>query len=274
MIRLTDKEFNDIVAYIKGNYGINLTNKRQLIESRMQSILLGKGIDNFSDYFDLIKQNKSDEITAMLNKLTTNHTYFYREPAHFNFLKNTILPMQEKTNARRDIRIWSAGCSSGEEAYTAIMTMMDYFGLKRAGWDFRILATDISLKAMEAAKHGLYGTESLKDIPKTWEQRYFIKRGENLFELKEEVRNQVFFKRLNLMEPFSFQQPFDLIFCRNVMIYFDQPTKNALINKFYDVLKPGGYLFIGHSETVQRDTSKFLYIEPSVYQKGSVSICR
>lgn len=274
MIRLTDKEFNDIVAYIKGNYGINLTNKRQLIESRMQSVLLGKGIDNFSDYFDLIKQNKADEITAMLNKLTTNHTYFYREPAHFHFLKNTILPMQEKTNARRDIRIWSAGCSSGEEAYTAIMTMMDYFGLKRAGWDFRILATDISLKAMEAAKHGLYGTESLKDIPKAWEQRYFIKRGENLFELKEEVKNQVLFKRLNLMEPFSFQQPFDLIFCRNVMIYFDQPTKNALINKFYDVLKPGGYLFIGHSETVQRDTSKFLYIEPSVYQKGSVSICR
>ncbi|MBW7573385.1 CheR family methyltransferase [Caproiciproducens faecalis] len=268
MIRLTDKEFMDIVTYIKSNYGINLTNKRQLIESRMQTVLVEKGFKSFTDYFELVKQNKSDEITAMLNKLTTNHTYFYREPAHFEFLKNTILPRQEKINSRRDIRIWSAGCSSGEEAYTAIMTMMDYFGLKRTSWDFRILATDISLKAMEAATHGLYGAESLKDIPKVWEQRYFINRGENLFELKEEVRNQVFFKRLNLMEPFSFRQQFDLIFCRNVMIYFDQPTKNALINKFYEVLKPGGYLFIGHSETVQRDTSKFLYVEPSVYQKG------
>jgi len=270
MIRLTDKEFTDIVTYIKSNYGINLTHKRQLIESRMQSVLISKGFNSFTEYFDLVKQNKSDEITAMLNKLTTNHTYFYREPAHFEFLKNTILPLQERTNSRRDIRIWSAGCSSGEEAYTAIMTMMDYFGLKRTSWDYRILATDISLKAMEAAKNGLYGVESLKDIPKVWEQKYFVNQGENLFELKEDVRSQVFFKRMNLMEPFSFRQPFDLIFCRNVMIYFDQPTKNALINKFYDVLKPGGYLFIGHSETVQRDTSKFLYVEPSIYQKGSV----
>ena len=158
--------------------------------------------------------------------------------------------------------------ASWEEAYTTIMTMMEYFGLKRTSWDYRILATDISLKAMEAAKNGLYGAESLKELPKTWEMRYFNKQGNDYYELKDEVRNQVIFKRLNLMEPFPYQKPFDLIFCRNVMIYFDQPTKNALINKFYDALKPGGYLFIGHSETVQRDTSEFIYVEPSIYRKG------
>lgn len=268
MIRLTDPEFNDIVNFVKNNYGINLAKKKQLIESRMQSVLMEKGFTNFTDYFELIKQHNSTEITAMLNKLTTNHTYFLREPAHFDFLKNTILPAQEKTNRQKDIRIWSAGCSSGEEAYTTIMVMMDYFGLQKSSWDYRILATDISLKAMNAAKNGLYSTESLKNVPQAWEKKYFTSKQNDLFELNKEVREQVTFRPLNLMENFTFKQPFDLIFCRNVMIYFDQPTKNALINKFYDVLKPGGYLFIGHSETVQRDSSQFLYIEPSVYQKG------
>lgn len=268
MIRLTDREFNDIVYYVKSNYGINLTQKRQLIESRMQSVLMERGFTNFTDYFELIKQNNSAEITAMLNKLTTNHTYFLREPAHFDFLKNVILPSQEKTNTQKDLRIWSAGCSSGEEAYTTIMVMMDYFGLQKSSWDYRILATDISLKAMEAAKNGLYSADSLKNVPQGWGKRYFTGKPNDIYELKEEVREQVTFRPLNLMEKFSFKQPFDLIFCRNVMIYFDQPTKNALINKFYDVLKPGGYLFIGHSETVQRDSSKFLYVQPSVYQKG------
>ena len=203
----------------------------------------------------------------MLNKLTTNHTYFLREEAHFNFLKNVILPEQEKTNRMKNIRIWSAGCSSGEEAFTTIMVMMDYFGLRRSEWDYRILATDISEKVMQEARVGLYGKDSLKNVPETWLRRYFTKQGNDHYVLSEEVRKQVIFKRFNLMDPFLFQ-PFDLIFCRNVMIYFDQATRNALINKFYDVLKPGGYLFIGHSETIQRDSSKFVYIEPSVYQKG------
>lgn len=268
MIRLTDKEFNDIVVYIKDNYGINLINKRQLIEARMFSVLSEKGLTNFTDYFALIKQNNSAEVTAMLNKLTTNHTYFLREPAHFDFLKNTILPVQEQSNRQKDIRIWSAGCSSGEEAYTTIMVIMDYFGMKKSSWDYRILATDISEKVMQEAQIGLYGRESLKNIPSLWEKKYFTQQGSDHFVLSEEVRKQVQFRRLNLMEPFVFKQPFDLILCRNVMIYFDQPTRNTLINKFYDVLKPGGYLFIGHSETVQRESSKFLYVEPSIYQKG------
>lgn len=268
MIRLTDREFNDIVAYVKGNYGINLINKRQLIEARMYSVLAEKGISNFTDYFSLIRQNNSQEITAMLNKLTTNHTYFLREPAHFDFLTKVILPEQERVNRQKNFRIWSAGCSSGEEAFTTIMVMMDYFGLRKSEWDFRILATDISEKVMQEAHVGLYGKESLKNVPESWLRRYFTKQGDEHYVLNEEVKKQVAFKRFNLMDPFLFRPPFDLIFCRNVMIYFDQQTRNTLINKFYDALKPGGYLFIGHSETIQRESSKFLYIEPSVYRKG------
>lgn len=268
MIRLTDTEFQEIVSYIKNNYGINLINKRQLIEARMFSALTEKGLNNFTDYFALIKQNNSAEITTLLNRLTTNHTYFMREQAHFDFFKRTILPMHEKTNRQKNIRIWSAGCSSGEEAFTTIMVMMDYFGMRAKEWDCRILATDISEKVMQAAQTGVYTADSLKNVPADWTRKYFTTQDSEHFLLHPEVRNQVIFKKFNLMEPFVYRAPFDLIFCRNVMIYFDQPTRNKLIQKFYDVLKPGGYLFIGHSETIPRDSSPFCYVEPSVYQKG------
>ncbi|WP_101697650.1 CheR family methyltransferase [Clostridium minihomine] len=269
MIRLTDQEFQNIVSYIKNNYGINLANKRQLIEARMYSVLVEKGLKNFSEYLTLIQQpNNSEEITQMLNKLTTNHTYFMREPAHFEFIKTKFLPAQERFNRRRSIRIWSAGCSSGEEAYTTSMVLKDYFSVGRPGWDFRILATDISEKAMSAGKNATYSAEALKNVPPSWLTRYFMKQGTDQYRINDDVRRHVTFQKLNLMLPFPPMQPFDLIFCRNVMIYFDQEDRNKLINKYYEMLNPGGYLLIGHSETIQRDSSKFIYLEPSVYQKG------
>ncbi len=267
MIRLTDREFHDIVTFVRDRYGINLVNKRQLIEARLYSVLSEKGLSSFSDYFRIIQGNESTEIVTLLNKLTTNHTYFMREPAHFEFLKQTILPYHDKHNTQKCIRIWSAGCSSGEEAFTAEMYIQDYFGPQEALWDTRILASDISLKAMEAAKTMLYTEELLKDVPHAWKRRYFIKQKDGRYALSNEVRDKVLFRRFNLMDRFFFPQPFDLIFCRNVMIYFDQPTKNMLVNKFYDVLKPGGYLFIGHSETIQREASKFQYVQPAIYRK-------
>lgn len=266
MINLTDKEFNELVSYIKGNYGINLSKKRLLIEARMYSVLTKKNLTSFTEYINLIKKNPA-ELNTMLNKLTTNHTYFMREPEHFDFLKEQILPQQEKTNKQKSMHIWSAGCSTGEEAYTAIMVMKDYFKLDK-GWDYRILATDISTRVLQRAQIGVYPPESIKEIPAQWKSRYFKQTGEQEYALSDEIKKEVIFQELNLMSPFPFKRRFDLIFCRNVMIYFDQPTKNELIRKFYDILKPGGYLFIGHSETVQRDTVGFKYIKPSIYQKG------
>lgn len=268
MIRLTDSEFQEIVAYVKSSYGINLANKRQLIEARMYSSLAEKGFSNFTDYFTLIKQKNPAETANLVNRLTTNHTYFMREQAHFDFLKKVILPLHAKTNRQKNIRIWSAGCSSGEEAFTTVMVMMDFFGLDAREWDFRILATDISEKAMHGAQAGVYADDDLKNIPADWVKKYFQRGDGASFVLRPEIKNQVIFKKFNLMDPFVFRAPFDLIFCRNVMIYFDQPTRNQLIRKFYDALKPGGYLFIGHSETIPRESSPFQYVEPSVYQKG------
>lgn len=268
MIKLTDAEFHEIVTFVKSNYGINLTNKRHLIEARMYSVLVERNLKSFSDYFKIVKDRNSREVLTMLNKLSTNHTYFLRESAHFDFLKNIILPELVRTNKNNEIRIWSAGCSSGEEAFTTVMVIHDFLGMNANKWDYRLLATDISSKVLEQAQNAIYNLENMKNIPPSWIKRYFIKVTDTTYTLSPSVKEQVIFKYFNLMESFPFHRPFDVIFCRNVMIYFDQETKNKLINKFYKALKPGGYLLIGHSETVQRDKTEFKYIQPSVYRKG------
>lgn len=266
MIQLTDREFQELVNFIRTNFGINLGKKRLLIEARLFSVLAEKNISSFTEYFNLIRSNP-EELDTMINRLTTNHTYFMREPRHFEFLKDRILPELTKNRADSALRVWSAGCSTGEEAYTAAMVMREWFG-PNSGWDYRLLATDISTRVLEAARLGVYSAESLRNLPREWLTRYFHVREGQVYVLSEEIKKEVIFRSLNLMEPFPFHKPFDLIFCRNVMIYFDQETKNRLIQKFYDSLKSGGYLLIGHSETVQRDVVPFRYLEPSIYQKG------
>jgi len=272
MISLSDQEFAEITAYMKNNYGIDLHKKRQLIESRMHSVLLKKGMTSFTDYFSLIKSNDSTEISQLINKLTTNHTYFYREPTHFDFMRDVFLPRQMVKNTSKDIRIWSAGCSSGEEAFTAIMVMHDYFGSERSKWDYTILATDISTAVLNAAKTNVYDPDGLKNMPNGWLSRYFQQTKEGAYILSRDVSDQVVFRTFNLMDRFEYKKPYDLIFCRNVMIYFDLETKTNLVNKFYDALKPGGYLFIGHSESVQHGRTKFQYVQPSIYQKGRAEV--
>lgn len=265
MIKLTDKEFDEMYRFVKSNYGINLENKRQLIESRMNSVLTDRGFTNYGDYLKTVYSNPN-EITIMLNKVTTNHTYFLRESEHYDFLTHTILPQIKQNNAStKEMRIWSAGCSTGEEAYTTIMFLKDFF--KMEPWDYRILATDLSTRVMESAKVGLYTSESINNLPPNWKKKYFTKTPDDLYALSDEIKKEVIFRQINLMDKFSFKKPFDLVFCRNVMIYFDQDTKDRLVNKYYDVLKPGGYLFIGHSETMSR-TTRFEYIKPSIYRKG------
>ncbi|MFU0831579.1 MAG: protein-glutamate O-methyltransferase [Oscillospiraceae bacterium] len=266
MIRLTDQEFQEFVQFVRTNFGINLEKKRLLIEARLFSILSKKNVSSFTEYLNLVRNNP-DELNIMLNRLTTNHTYFMREPRHFEFLKEVMLPDLTKNNRDKCLRIWSAGCSTGEEAYTAVMVMKDWFG-PATDWDYRVLATDISTKVLQEALMGVYSPENLQNLPAAWKVKYFQKQDEQTYVLSDEIKKEVIFRKLNLMDSFPFQNPFDLIFCRNVMIYFDQETKNRLVQKFYNSLKPGGYLLIGHSETIQRDTIPFRYIEPSIYQKG------
>lgn len=268
MIYLTDQEFQAITAYIKENYGVNLTKKRPLIEGRLSNYIAGLGYDNYMDYFEFAKSDKiGDEMVNLINKLTTNHTYFLRENEHFDFYKDTVLPWVDKSLKVKDLRIWSAGCSSGQEPYTLSMITQDYLGAESSLWDHTILASDISDKVLTTAKAGIYSREEFSDVPQQWVKKYFVPKGEHYYTVSEAMRKSVAFRNFNLLSPFNFKKPFHTIFCRNVMIYFDIPTKNQVIDKFYDALLPGGYFMIGHSESLSSCKHNFKYIKPSIYQK-------
>jgi len=267
---ITEKEFNNLVNFVKTKYGVNLSNKKALVIGRLQNYIEQSGFNSFSEYLDVVMSDKTgNAITTLVNKVTTNHTYFMREPDHFNFFKNTVLPYLEKTeSAKKDLRIWSAGCSTGEEPYTIAMIIDEYFGTEKSLWNTVMLATDISTKVLETACNGIYSNESIEVLPQKWKFNYFKKIDEEKSVISDNIKKEVVFKKFNLMEEvFPFKRKFHVIFCRNVMIYFDLKTRIELVNKFYDFLEAGGYLFIGHSESLIREETKFKYILPAIYRK-------
>lgn len=267
MKEISQKDFVKLTSFVKKNYGIDLTKKDQLITSRLQSTVNEPRFGNFEKYVDYITTSAaSTDIDLMLNKLTTNYTYFYREENHFEFFKKIILPFLEQTKTSKNLSIWSAGCSSGEEPYTISMMLKDYFG-KKSGWDTRVLATDISQNVLAKAQTAAYEEEALKNMPGNWKGDYFTRDSAGIYRVSKEIKDNVIFKTFNLMDSIKFKQKFDVIFCRNVMIYFDQHTKDALIERFYDYTNPGGYLLIGHSESVNRDKSRYKYITTATYRK-------
>lgn len=270
MLTITDQEFRDLTTYVHQHYGIDLSKKRVLIEGRMSNMLTSHGMTTFRQYMDFLFADKSgQEMTQLLNKLTTNYTYFRRETEHFDYLMSTVLPYFEQTRTSHVLQIWSAGCSSGQEPYTMAMHISDYFGSRKPSWDTVILASDISENAMGKAKQAIYTAEEIKDVPPGWRSKYFVDLHNGSYQVTEAIRNEVVFRKINLMEPFQFKKPFDLIFCRNVMIYFDSPTKDRLVNKFYDWTADTGYLFIGHSESINREATRYTYLQPAIYQKRS-----
>ena len=270
MIEITDRDFRELSTYIKSNFGINLSQKKHLIEGRLSNLLIEKGFDNFSEYLHYVFADMTKaEITSLVNKLTTNHTFFMREIAHFTYFEKQVLPYLQATSKEKSLRIWSAGCSTGEEPYTLAMIMADYFGREKMLWDTKLLATDISVRALETGERGLYPVESLDILPANWKTKYFKNINTENYQILDHIRQEVVFRIFNLMdERFPFKQKFHVIFCRNVMIYFDHETKMRLINKFYEMTEPGGYLFIGHSESISRDETHYKYVMPAVYRKG------
>ncbi|MCL2216494.1 MAG: protein-glutamate O-methyltransferase CheR [Defluviitaleaceae bacterium] len=268
---LSTAEFNKIRDYIKANFGISLSDeKKTLVHSRLRSTLQDLGMETFSEYFDyLLKDKSGDEITHFVNKITTNHTFFMRETDHFDYYRDIVLPYIEDTyHSQRDLRLWCAACSSGEEPVTLQIITQEFFKKNNnSGWNTQMLATDISAQVLDRAVDGRYPTASLANLPKHWQQEYFKKVDDKLSQVNENVRKQILYRRANLMEPFHFKKRFQIIFCRNVMIYFDNNTRNAVVKKFFDVTEPGGYLFIGHSESISNTGSGYQYIKPAVYRK-------
>ncbi|NLN06874.1 MAG: protein-glutamate O-methyltransferase CheR [Firmicutes bacterium] len=267
---ITDEEFKRLATFIKKNYGIYLKpEKKTLLVGRLQNLLVAGNYRTFTEYIDdLISDTTGEAVINLLNRITTNHTFFMREAEHFYFFRDEVLPYLKESISNRDLRVWCAACSTGEEAYTLAMIIDEFFGAEAAFWDTRILATDISRQALEIAKKGIYSNERIEPLPASWKLKYFDRYDADNVIVKDRIKNNVIYRTFNLVERvFPFRRKLHAIFCRNVMIYFDNDTKTKLVNKFYHLLEDGGYLFIGHSESLNRETTSFKYVRPAVYRK-------
>jgi chemotaxis protein methyltransferase CheR len=253
-------------------YGISRVNlqegKHDLVKSRLSKRLRALGLGSFKEYLAYLEGDPSgQELSAMVDALTTNKTSFFREAQHFDLLKERLLP--GLVSSGKPIRIWSAGCSSGEESYTLAMLVREAVG-NNPRQDVKILATDISTKVLAKAKQGVYDQACVEDVPSALLGRYFSTIGTGAtrtYQAGDSLRSLVRFARLNLMDAWPMRGPFDIIFCRNVMIYFDRPTQQQLVRRYYDILAQDGHLFVGHSESLTGSALPFRYVQPAVYAK-------
>ena len=260
---LSDDQFARVAALLHTHCGIAMRpGKEGLVRARLAKRMRKLSISDFATYLELVGDNPARaEFGEMVDALTTNKTSFLREHAHFDFLRTTVLPSLGRT-----ARLWSAGCSSGEEAYTIAMLLLDANepDLTR---DIRVLGTDISNRVLATANAGTYAAEIMRDVPSAWQRRYWADADDAATArvAKPELRRAVAFAKLNLIGHWPMRGPFDAIFCRNVMIYFDKQTQQQLVERFRDLLRPGGHLFVGHSESLTGTAHGFRYVQPAVY---------
>lgn len=274
---MTQAEFTRFSEFIIGQCGIKMPpSKKIMLEARLQKRLRALGIQSFGEYYQHVHgEGGRSELVHMLDAVTTNKTDFFREPVHFQYLAETILPevlTENEGSKRRDkpFFLWSAGCSTGEEPYTLAMVLSE-FAHQHPAFRFSLIATDISTKVLDRAREGIYDEDRIKAVSPAFKQRYILRskdRGKSLVRIVPELRTAVQFKRMNLMEEsFSFSEPLDVIFCRNVIIYFDRETQERLISRFCRVLRPEGHLFLGHSESVHGFDLPLRRITSTVYRK-------
>lgn len=272
--RISDQDFDAIRKLVYRQFGINLTDqKKTLVVGRLQKVLRRREFTTFRSYYDWLLSDQSGEgLAELANRISTNHTFFYREKAHFEYFAKTVLPAAvARREASGDIglRVWCAGCSSGEEPYTLMMLMMEFFGTQFKRWQPKVLATDISATALRKAMSGVYDSDRVAQLPAAIRNRYFQETADGQLRVTDEIRQNMIYRRHNLMDDtFPFRNQFDAVFCRNVMIYFDRDTRNCLVGKYYQHTTNGGYLFIGHSETLGRGETPWQYVMPAVYVKN------
>ena len=275
-ISMSDRCFARISGFIQSNFGIKLPEvKKTMVESRLQKRLRVLGLRSFDEYGDFVfsPEGMSEELTHMVDLITTNKTDFFREPSHFQYLYNTVVPELIKTSGagmRKPLRVWSAGCSSGEEPYSLAMVLSEY-AAQKPGFDFNILGTDISVRILEKALNGIYREEVAEPVPLPMRKKYLLRstsREEPLVRIKPALRSKVRFKRLNLMAPHPETGILmDIIFCRNVIIYFERVVQEEIVHKLCRRLVGGGFLFLGHSETLHGMSLPLRVVAPMVYRK-------
>ena len=270
--KFTDKHFNWLVKLVMEKTGIALSHqKRDLVYGRLARRLRKLNLDDFDQYCNLLKQESEEELVEFVNSITTNLTSFYREPHHFEYLANTVLKyLLQRRNQERRIRIWSAGCSTGEEPYTIAMTVLENIpNIKN--WDIKILATDIDTNVLSRASDGIYLEERLNGINKERMEKWFLKSRNNPGEVKvnPKLRELITFKQLNLMEDWPMKGPFDVLFCRNVVIYFNKDTQRVLFDRFANILRQDGYMFLGHSESLYKVTDRFTLLGKTIHKRAA-----
>ena len=273
--QLSEAEFKRIQTFMLESLGIKLSPiKIVMVNSRLIKRLKSTGITNFKDYLDYAMSpegKKSGEYECMIDELTTHKTEFFRESEHFNFLREKILP-NVKSDRFDQFKIWSAGCSTGEEAYTMAMTLSE-FQLVNTGFDYIIYATDISNASVMKAFRAIYNKETIRSVNQNLVKKYFLAGkddNENKIRVVKNLREKVHFSILNLVDDYFFQNnSLDVVFCRNTLIYFDDQSKREVVRKLIDKVKPGGYFFVGLSETVTQYSTAIKQVSPSVYVKIS-----
>jgi len=266
----TDKDFRFIQNLVAERTGIVLSDiKRTMVYSRIARRIRYCGVDNFEDYCDLLKSGDESELISFTNAITTNLTSFFRESHHFDYLASTVLPELEKNKKDKKIRIWSAGCSSGEEPYSIAMTVFDHFGHK-PDWDIKILATDLDFDMVDRASRGIYTEERVTGLDKQHLRKY-VKKGtgnqQGSVKMDRRLMDMITFKQLNLLHDWPFKGPFDFMFCRNVVIYFNKETQKELFDRYANHLPENAPLFIGHSESLFKVTDRFKSMGQTIYRK-------
>ncbi|MFH6954513.1 MAG: CheR family methyltransferase [Pseudoalteromonas spongiae] len=265
---LTDQEFELIAKMVYEACGIVLgSHKREMVYSRLARRIRALNLASFAQYITYLDQHKRDEFSHFINAITTNLTSFFREPYHFDFLRETLIPqILERNKSSRRVRIWSAGCSTGEEPYTIAMTLADKFP---SNWDVKILATDLDSNVLAKASAGEYAENSITGLDNGLKKRFFLRNKQSgLFKVRPELRDKIYFKRLNLLQEWPMKGEFDVIFCRNVVIYFDQPTKELLFQRYAAQLCSQGHLFLGHSESMNKTQTEFVALGKTMYRKA------
>ena len=261
---LAPAEFEQIRQLAHRTFGLDLKpGKEELVSARLRKLVRAGGHGSFQTYYRSVLEDRSGgSLLAMIDALATNHTSFLREPDHFDFLRREVLP--QLTN-RDTIEVWTAACSTGEEVWTLAMLLNEASGPQK----IRIHASDISNKALTAAQAASYPRERCAGIPAQWLSRYFTpeRPPSTNFRISPALRSQAAFRRINLVEPYSWNHAFPIIFCRNVMIYFDRNTQEKVVSRISEYLEPGGYLFVGHAESLTRIQHKLDYVKPAIYRK-------
>ncbi|AHF00978.1 chemotaxis protein CheR [Thiomicrospira aerophila AL3] len=265
----TVQDFKRVRTMVYEFAGIDLSDsKRNLVYNRLAKRIRFLGLDSFKGYLDFVEAQGEEEFVTLINAITTNLTFFFRENHHFEYLAQSVIPFLLKKNATsKKIRIWSAGCSTGEEPYSIAVVLKETVP---SGWDAKVIATDLDTNVLDTGRQGVYAIDRLKGVEQARIKRWFMKgtgANEGFVRVKPELQEMITFGQVNLMQDWPIKGPVDVIFCRNVVIYFDKPTQSRLFNRYADVLANEGHLFIGHSESLNKITDRFELLGQTIYRK-------